>query len=83
MLSEKIRSLMEEKQVTQKQMSKELGLAQQTISGYLAGIRTPRFDTLCRMAKVLNVSVDYFNETNKIASDTPKNPTQVKNGEAS
>lgn len=48
--------------VSQRQLSKELGRAKATVSGYVNGTIQPPFSVICKIADVLGVSVDYFRE---------------------
>jgi len=56
----KLRSLIEDKDVTQKQVAVDLSIAPSTMGGYVQGSSEPDFDTLRRIAKYFNVSTDYL-----------------------
>ena len=47
----KLRNLIEEKNLTQKQVAKELNIAPSTMGGYVQGKSEPDFDTLKKIAK--------------------------------
>ncbi len=46
-----------------------LGVSPSRLSNYLTGSRLPDFFTLCRIADLLNVSLDDLNPDNKVRSD--------------
>ncbi|MDR1080024.1 MAG: helix-turn-helix transcriptional regulator [Deltaproteobacteria bacterium] len=46
--------------MTQRNLAKKIGRVPTTISSYESGHREPSLDTLIRMAKVLNCSVDWL-----------------------
>lgn len=52
--------LMEEYNMTQIQLAKEIGTSNVTISRYLSGERVPRLEVITRIANVFHVSVDYL-----------------------
>lgn len=56
----KLRSLIEEKNLTQKQVAIDLNIAPSTMGGYVQGSSEPDFETLKRLAKYFNVSADYL-----------------------
>ncbi len=57
---EKLRSLIEERGMTQKKLATELNIAPSTIGGYVQGISEPDFQTLKRFACYFHVSTDYL-----------------------
>ena len=70
----RLKELRESKNMTQVRLSIELGVSQETISGYEIGKATPPADMLIKLADVLDTSVDYilgrtdnryFNKLNK------------------
>jgi|LAHS01.1.fsa_nt_gb transcriptional regulator with XRE-family HTH domain len=70
----RLKQLRESKNMTQVRLSIELGVSQETISGYEIGKATPPADMLIKLADVLDTSVDYilgridnryFNKLNK------------------
>lgn len=66
-LGQRIRNIMEDCDITQKQMAKDLNLATSTLNGYLCGTRQPDFDMLLSIARYLSVSTDYLlNNTNEL-----------------
>ena len=75
-LGERIRQLMEDRDIKQKRMAEELNLATSTLNGYLCDTRQPDYKVLLSIARYLSVSVDYlFGNTeqlqteNKLASE--------------
>ena len=60
--SEKLRLLIDEENITQKQFANDLNIAPSTIGGYVQGISEPDFETLKRIALYFNVSADYLLE---------------------
>ena len=70
----RLKELREEKNITQVRMGIELGVSQETISGYEIGKAIPPADMLVKLADILDTSVDYilgrtdnryFNKLNK------------------
>lgn len=56
----KLRTLIEERNLTQKQVANDLNIAPSTIGGYVQGSSEPDFETLKRLAKYFDVSTDYL-----------------------
>ena len=59
-LHTRLKELVEELNITQRQLSAELNLAPTTLNGYLNGHREPDFCTLIRIANYFDVSADYL-----------------------
>ncbi|MDD2972940.1 MAG: helix-turn-helix transcriptional regulator [Lachnospiraceae bacterium] len=57
---ERLKQLMDDKNITQRQISKELNIAVSTLNGYANDYRTPDFFTLASLAHYFNVSADYL-----------------------
>ena len=55
-----LRSLIEERGMTQKELAKELNIAPSTMGGYTQGIREPDYATLKKIASFFKVSTDYL-----------------------
>lgn len=69
-LGQRIRNIMDDCDITQKQMAKDLNLATSTLNGYLCGTRQPDYEMLLAIAKYLSVSTDYLlNNTNELRGD--------------
>ncbi len=58
--STRLENLLEERNLTQKFLSKELNIATSTLNGYLRQNREPDFETLINLAKFFSVSTDYL-----------------------
>lgn len=58
--SVKLRRLIEEKGITQKQLANELHMPVSTLGGYVQGTSEPDFATLKIIADYFNVSSDYL-----------------------
>ena len=57
---EGIRNLREDRDLTQKQLAKELNCSQQVYSNYELGQRDIPTDILIKISKFYNISVDYI-----------------------
>ena len=57
---ERLKKLRESKNMTQVRLAIELGVSQETISGYEIGKATPPADMLIKLADILDTSVDYI-----------------------
>lgn len=55
-----IRSLMEERGMTQDELAQAVGRTRQTVSQYVNGISEPGYDTLVKIADIFNVSADFL-----------------------
>ena len=55
-----LRRLLEERQMTQKQLALELKIPASTLGGYVQGTSEPDFNTLKMIANYFNVSTDYL-----------------------
>ena len=55
-----LRVLIEERDLTQKQLASDLNIAPSTIGGYVQNSSEPDFATLKQLAKYFNVSTDYL-----------------------
>lgn len=58
--SNKLRTLIEERNITQKQVAKDLNIAPSTMGGYVQGSSEPDFDTLRKLSKYFDVTTDYL-----------------------
>ncbi|MEY8517301.1 helix-turn-helix domain-containing protein [Lachnospiraceae bacterium 29-84] len=56
----RLENLIEEKNMTQKELSLELHIAPTTLNGYINNYREPDFRTLIRLARYFDVSTDYL-----------------------
>lgn len=57
-LNERIRMIMNEKGLTQKELSQKANITEASMSKYLSGERTPRIDVIVNVANALEISVD-------------------------
>lgn len=57
---ERLSKLLNEKNMTQKELSDKAGVNVVSMSRYVHGTRTPRARVLMNMAKALDVSTDYL-----------------------
>ena len=56
----KLKGLIEEKGITQKELSLQLNIAPSTVSSYVQNTREPDFATLKLIAEYFNVTIDYL-----------------------
>lgn len=56
----RLTELIEEKDISQKDLAKALNLAPQTINNYVQGHRSPDYETLGKMCDFFDCSADYF-----------------------
>lgn len=66
----KLRSLIENENITQKELAKQLNIAPSTLGSYVQDKREPDFATLKQLCSRFDVSIDYILEY------TPKESTQ-------
>lgn len=59
-LQERIRAVMDEKGMNQKQLAIKANITEASISKYLSGERSPRTDVVVKIAKALDTSVNYL-----------------------
>ena len=57
---ENLRTLIEERDMTQKELALQLNIAPSTMGSYVQNTREPDFATLKSIAKFFNVSIDYL-----------------------
>ncbi len=58
--AEKLRELLDELDITQKQLASELMMPPSTLGGYIQGTSEPDFETLKLLANYFGVSTDYL-----------------------
>ena len=68
---ERVKSLMERDNISQKELAKLSGISEASVSRYLSGDLRPRMDILTNIAKVFKVSTSYLvgEEDNAVESD--------------
>lgn len=59
-LGERLEELLEERELTQRQLAKDLHIVPSTLNGYIKGHRQPDHETIIRMAESFDVSTDYL-----------------------
>jgi len=59
-LGERILKLLDEKDMTQKQLAEELNIALSTLNGYIRNYREPDYNMIITIAQHLNTTVDYL-----------------------
>ena len=57
---EKVKQLMQEQNINQKQLSQRSGITEASVSRYLKSERTARIDIIVNFAKALNVTTEYL-----------------------
>lgn len=55
-----LRHLIEEKEITQKELGNQLNIAPSTIGNYVRNLREPDYQTLKQIARYFNVTTDYL-----------------------
>lgn len=59
-IGQKIEELLEEQNMSQRELSKKVGITEATMSRYINGLRVPKADILSKIANALNVTTDYL-----------------------
>lgn len=78
MFKNRLRTLRTEKNITQTELSKMLGVGTTTINGYETGIiEYPPLDKLIKLADYFNVSIDYLAGRTSIRNTSQQNVTDV------
>ena len=60
MFKEKVKELMNQQNITQKELAELSGITEASVSRYLSGERTPRIDIVINFAKDLKVDSSYL-----------------------
>ena len=60
MMGERIRALLESKEMTQKELATKADITEAAVSHYIKGDRVPRSTVLSRIASAMGVSLDYL-----------------------
>lgn len=58
--SKKLAFILSEYEISQRELSQQLGKTKGTVSGYVNGTIQPPFSVICKMADVLAVSLESF-----------------------
>lgn len=61
---ENLRTLIEERGLTQKELAKQLNIAPSTLGSYVQNVREPDFSTIKLIAEYFDVSIDYLLDYN-------------------
>lgn len=56
----KLSILLEEKNITQRELAEKINVTEVTISRYLSGERSPRIEIVSKIAEFFGVSIDYL-----------------------
>jgi transcriptional regulator with XRE-family HTH domain len=80
MLGDKIRKLIKRKGIKQVDVCRAVGLSPSRLSNYLSGSREPDLETLSRIARFLEVKLDYFayGDNIKNTKDTGENIRKMR-----
>lgn len=71
-LGKKLRALLAEEHITQKELAKQLNIAPSTLGSYIQDKREPDFETVRLLCDHFEVSIDYLLEyTPKNSADKP------------
>lgn len=70
-LGEKLKHLIENREMTQKDVATALGIPVSTFNGYVQNYREPDFSTLISIAKYFDVSIDYLLDYHINSPDSP------------
>lgn len=68
MIAERIKMLRENKQLSQSELSKKLGITRSSINAWEMGISTPSTTYLVELSQIFHVSIDYLLGLNKNVS---------------
>lgn len=66
--NERLALLLQQKNMTQKDLAARAGVTEAAMSHYLKGDRTPRASAITRIAEVLGTTVDYLMSGNEVDS---------------
>ena len=58
--AERLIRLLKERDISQREFANKIGVSEVAISRYIKGSRSPRLDTLVKVAMELDVSIDYL-----------------------
>ncbi len=58
--SKRLKILLIERKITNKELAEHLALESNSISNYVTGKRAPNLETVVKIAKFLNISADYL-----------------------
>lgn len=67
-----LRALLEERELTQKEVARRLNIAPSTMGSYVQNVREPDFATLKLLADFFDVTTDYLLDHDPGRADTPQ-----------
>ena len=67
---ENLKKLIEERNMTQKELAKHLNIAPSTLGGYVQSVREPDYHTLKLLANYFDVSIDYLLDYNPCSTSS-------------
>lgn len=68
MIADRIRTLRLEKQMTQSELAKMLGITRSSVNAWEMGLSVPSTQYIIEMARMFNVSTDYIMDVDKYAA---------------
>lgn len=74
---ERLRCVLEEKDITQKEFAEQINIAPTTLNGYINDKREPNLALVCTISKKLGVSVDYLLGSENSLSALSVTETQI------
>ena len=69
----RLQEILEDKDITQRELAKLIGVTEVTISRYVSGERSPRVEIVSKIADILNVTTDYL-----LGRTDIKNPYEIQ-----
>lgn len=78
---ERLRELRKERNLPQKKVGNDVGIAQQTLSRYEKNINTVPVDALIRLAKYYNVTTDYLLGVSQVKNSFRNQSSRSRNQE--
>lgn len=76
--SENLRRIRKESGYTQQDIAERLSVAQATVANYERGVRIPDVDTLVKLSKIFDVSIDYLIGVKTAPEPLPSNNVRWK-----
>ena len=64
MFGDRLKDILEEKEITQKELATILNIAPTTLNGYITNKRQPNLELVKQISEILNVSTDYLLDSN-------------------
>ena len=57
---ERLKSLLRERGLTQREFATEIGISEITVSRYMHGVRSPSYSTMIAIARYFGVTIEYI-----------------------